>query len=139
MVNLSSAEDLKLVGMTLIRVFTGLFIFRYGLELFHIEALLAFLEKEGIPFPVFAGYAAKTIELIGGSCLMIGLFTRWVTLPLIVVMYGVIYATAKGSIFQGEFPFLFMLLFAVFFVQGAGKWSVDYWIENSFKNRDQQV
>jgi tetratricopeptide (TPR) repeat protein len=27
-------------------------------------------------------------------------------------------------------PFLFMLLFAVFFINGAGKWSVDHWFKN---------
>lgn len=113
------------LGMTIVRVFTGWFILRYGLELFHIDALIDFLRKEGIPFPVFSAYAAKLIEFIGGICLMVGLFVRWVTPALMVVMYGVIYTTANGSIFEGEFPFLFLLLFAVFLINGAGEWSLD--------------
>jgi Predicted membrane protein len=116
--------------MTIVRVFTGWLIFRYGLELFHINELLDFLKKENFPFPVFSGYAAKIIELVGGACLILGIFTRWATPPLMAVMYGVIYVTANGSIFDGEFPFLFLLLFAVFFINGAGKWSLDNWLSN---------
>lgn len=123
-------------GTTLVRIFAGLFILRYGRELFYIQDLLNFLKDEKIPFPVFAGYAAKIIELLGGAMLMAGLFTRWVTPPLIVVMIGVIYTTANGSIFQGQVCFLFILIFAVFFFNGAGKWSLDYLIKKKFsKNK----
>jgi putative oxidoreductase len=139
MAKLSFSKYLPTLGITIIRVFTGWFIIRYGLELFNINGLLDFLENENIPFPVFTGYAAKIIELLGGVCLILGLFTRWVTPPLMVVMYGVIYATAHGSIFEGEFPFLFMLLFGVFFINGAGKWSVDRWLQNRFIKIEKQV
>lgn len=139
MAKLSASKNLPEIGMAIIRVFTGYYIYRYGLELFNIEGLLDFLKKENILFPVFTGYAAKLIEFIGGICLIIGLFTRWVTPPLMVVMYGVIYTTAHGSIFEGEFPFLFMLLFGVFFIHGSGKWSVDYWLANKFFKKDKQV
>jgi putative oxidoreductase len=139
MAKLFSAKNLPVLGMTIIRVFTGYYIYRYGLELFNIDGLLDFLKKENIPFPVFTGYAAKIIEFVGGICIIIGLFTRWVTPPLMVVMYGVIYTTAHGSIFEGEFPFLFMLLFGVFFIYGAGKWSVDYWLQYRFANKEKQV
>lgn len=121
------------LGMLIIRLFTGWFITRYGMELFHINDLISFLETEKIPFPVFTAYAAKIIELVGGTLLMVGLFTRWVTPPLMIVMYGVIFTTAHGSIFEGEFPFLFMLLFAVFMIQGAGEWSADHYLNNLFK------
>lgn len=138
MINLNLKKNLTTIGMTIIRIFTGWFIFRYGLELFKIDGLLDFLRKENIPFPIFSGYAAKIIELVGGICLIIGLFTRWVTFPLMVIMYGVIYTTANGSIFQGEFPFLFMLLFAVFLINGAGKWSVDYLLAHKFNNKEKK-
>ena len=62
-------------GIVLIRILTGYFIFRYSLELFNIGGLLDFLKESGFPFPVFSGYAAKIIELVGGICLILGLFT----------------------------------------------------------------
>jgi putative oxidoreductase len=126
MATLLSFRNISPIGMAVIRIFTGWFIIRYGRELFNIEGLLDFLKKENFPFPVFSGYAAKIIELAGGIFLMAGLFTRWVTPLLMVVMAGVIYTTAHGSIFEGEVAFLFLLLFAVFFFNGAGKWSLDF-------------
>lgn len=139
MAKLFSSKNLPGIGITIIRVFTGWFIIRYGLELFNIDGLLDFLKKENIPFPVFTGYAAKILEFVGGICLILGLFTRWVTPPLMVVMYGVIYTTAHGSIFEGELAFLFMLLFGVFWVIGAGKWSVDHWLANRVSNKEKPV
>lgn len=120
-------------GIVLIRILTGYFIFRYSLELFNIGGLLDFLKESGFPFPVFSGYAAKIIELVGGICLILGLFTRWVTPFLMLTMAGVIYTMNRGNIFQGELPFLFLLLFAVFFICGPGKWSLDHWLENRKK------
>jgi putative oxidoreductase len=131
-----SWDNFSLAGITLIRIFTGLFILRYGRELFHIQDLLNFLKDEKVPFPVFTGYAAKIIELAGGAMLMVGLFTRWVTPPLIVVMIGVIYTTANGNIFEGQFSFLFILLFAMFFFTGGGKWSLDYLITKRIFNKN---
>jgi putative oxidoreductase len=125
-------------GITLVRIMTGWLIFRYGQELFHITDLLNFLTKEGFPFPVFSGYAAKIIELVGGVCLMLGLLTRWVTPLLMIVVAGVIYVMNKGNIYQGELPFLFFLLFASFFFRGAGKWSLDHWLAMRAQKRPLQ-
>jgi len=135
----SFSKNLPELGITIIRVFTGWLIIRYGQELFNIDGLLGFLKDENIPFPVFTGYAAKIIEFVGGICLVLGLFTRWVTPPLMVVMYGVIYTTAHGSIFEGEFAFLFLLLFGVFWVIGAGKWSVDHWLANRVSKKKEKI
>ncbi len=128
-------ETLRIFGMTLIRIFTGYLIYRYGRELFNIEGLLDFLKKENIPFPVFTGYAAKIIELVGGIFLILGLFTRIVCILLMIVMYGVIYTTANGNFLEGEFPFLFLLLFGVFLINGAGKWSLDHVIAKRFARK----
>jgi len=124
-----SAEGVWDNGNTLVRIMTGFFIFRYGRELFHIKDLLDFLTQSNFPFPVFSGYAAKIIELVGGILLILGFLTRWITPLLIIVMAGVIYTTAKGDIFQGELAFLYILLFAGFFFRGPGKWSLDHWLE----------
>lgn len=129
MVKLFSTVGVWPNGLTLVRVITGWLIFRYSRELFHINDLLNFLTEIKFPFPVFSGYAAKIVELIGGICLILGLFTRWVTLPLMLTMAGVIYTTANGNVYEAELPFLFLLLFAVFFFGGPGKWSLDYWLE----------
>lgn len=129
MIKILSSQPVWQSGSSVIRIITGCLIFRYGLELFQIGELIKFLEEAKVPFPAFSGYAAKLIELVGGAFLVLGFLTRIITPLLIAVMIGVIVITAHGSIFEGELAFLYILLFALFFFQGAGKWSIDYWLE----------
>lgn len=123
---LLSSHPLWQGGLFFIRVIVSYLILRYSFELFHIQDLLKFLKDIKFPFPVFSGYAAKIIELVGGVLLMLGLFTRIATPLLIIVMAGVIYTMNGGNPLNGETPFLFALCFAAFFFIGAGKWSLDY-------------
>ncbi len=139
MVTSSFANNVSSLGITLVRIFTGWFILLYGLELFQIQALLEFLKESNIPFPYLTGYAAKIIEFIGGICLIFGLFTKWVTPLLIAVMCGVLYTVNNGNIFEGESPFLFMLLFTLFLINGAGKWSLDHLLITSRKEKKGNV
>ena len=114
------------IGITAVRVMAGIFIFRYGRELFHIGDLLDFLTKFNWPLPVFSGYAAKIIELAGGILLALGLFTRIVCMLLMIVMLGVIFTMGGGDPFNSEGAALFFLLFANFCFAGPGKFSLDY-------------
>ena len=135
MVRVFSSTGVWPNGIAIVRVFTGWFIYRYSQELFNIDGLLDFLAKENWPFPVFSGYAAKIIELVGGIFLMLGFLTKWVTPLLMITMAGVIITTAGGNIYQGEGAFLFFLLFAMFFLAGPGKWSVDHWLATRRERR----
>lgn len=114
------------IGILAARVLAGIFIFRYGRELFHIDDLLDFLTKFNWPLPVFSGYAAKIIELVGGIMLALGFFTRIVSLLLMIVMLGVIFTMGGGDPFNSEGAALFFLLFAHFCFAGPGKYSLDY-------------
>lgn len=114
------------IGIMIIRVLAGIYIFRYGRELFNIDDLLKFLSDFKWPLPVFSGYAAKIIELAGGVMLGLGLFTRIVTVLLMIVMLGVIFTMGGGNPFNAEGPAVFFQLFAVFCFGGPGKYSLDY-------------
>ena len=114
------------IGILAVRVLAGIFIFRYGRELFNIGDLLDFLTKVNWPLPVFSGYAAKIIELAGGILLALGLFTRITSALLMIVMLGVIFTMGGGDPFNSEGAALFFLLFAVFCFAGPGKFSLDY-------------
>lgn len=114
------------IGILFVRVMAGIYIFRYGRELFHIDDLLKFLADVKWPLPVFSGYAAKIIELAGGVLLMLGLFTRITCVLLMIVMLGVIFTMGGGDIFNAEGAALFFLLFAHFCFAGPGKFSLDY-------------
>ena len=114
------------IGIMVVRVIVGIYIFRYGRELFHIDDLLKFLTDIKWPLPVFSGYTAKIIELCGGILLGLGLFTRIISVLLMIVMLGVIFTMGGGDPFNSEGAALFFLLFAHFCFAGPGKFSLDY-------------
>ena len=116
-------------GIFLIRVLTAVMIFSHGLEIFDAGKMkdnFAFLKDVGFPLPEVMGYFAKIIELAGGVLLAAGLFTRLITIPLMIIMVVVTANMNNWNIFDGELTFLFFLLFLTFLFIGPGKWSLDY-------------
>ncbi|HJP63213.1 MAG TPA: DoxX family protein [Mucilaginibacter sp.] len=116
--------------LAVIRAIAGIIIAKYGLEVFKADSMkgaIDWLTDLHMPAPHFMAYLGKLTELIGGGLLAIGLFTRLVTIPLIINMGVIIFFMGKGNIWGDEqLPFLLLLLFAVFFFTGAGKWSFDH-------------
>ncbi|HVH40247.1 MAG TPA: DoxX family protein [Polyangiaceae bacterium] len=75
---------------------------------------------------------AGVIELVGGICIMIGLFTRlaaFIASGEMAVAYFWMHAGSSGSIWwwenRGETVMLFSFIFLLLAAWGAGPWSVD--------------
>ena len=126
MTKILSTKTVWNIGILIVRVMVGIYIYRHSRELFNIKDLLDFLMDIKWPFPVFSGYAAKIIEMVGGILLALGLFTRIASVLLMIVMAGVIYTMNGGNIWNGEHAALFFLVFALFCFAGPGKYSLDY-------------
>ena len=116
-------------GLIIIRILTGIIIAKFGFEVFSGEAIHAYtqwLTDLHFPFPKLMVYLAKLSELIGGICLALGLFTRLVSIPLIITMIMITFIMGGGKIFSDDqHPFLLLLLFLNFLFLGGGKWSLD--------------
>ena len=85
----------------------------------------------GIPFPLFNAYLAAGTELLGVVLLTLGLFTRLISLPLIIVMIVAITTVHLSHGFSAgdngfEIPLYYMLFLAIFASFGAGKFSLDH-------------
>ncbi len=85
----------------------------------------------GIPLPTLNAYLAASTELMGVVLLTLGLFTRLISLPLIVVMVVAITTVHLGHGFSAgdngfEIPLYYMLFLAIFASFGAGKFSLDH-------------
>jgi putative oxidoreductase len=116
-------------GLLIVRVFTTIMLYQHGKELFdskQMADLVSFLSEKKIPS--ILTYAAKVIELAGSLLIAVGLFTRFITPPLMITMAGVIYTMNDGDIFNGELPFLYILIFLTLFFVGSGKLSLDYFL-----------
>ena len=96
-----------------------------------ISSVAAWFGTIGIPFPTLNAYLAASAELMGVILLTLGLFTRLISLPLIVVMIVAITTVHLAHGFSAgdngfEIPLYYMLFLAIFASFGAGKFSLDH-------------
>jgi len=120
------------------------FMTRYGAEthaLLRIVAGLLFLwhgasKLFGVPVPVpgeapaFVLYMAGPIELVGGTLVMLGLFTRWAAFlcsGLMAAAYWMAHGTKALFPIEngGELAVLYCFVFLFLSAHGAGIWSAD--------------
>lgn len=122
--------------MLAIRLFWGYGFFVAGKEkLADIHTVANFFHSLGIPLAQFNAYMAGWVELIGGLCLMIGVFSRLASIPLIIVMC-IAYYTADYQALRTLFldpepfvkaaPFNYLLAALLVFAYGPGKISIDH-------------
>ncbi|OQX50085.1 MAG: DoxX family protein [Epsilonproteobacteria bacterium 4484_20] len=96
-----------------------------------IGAIATWFGTMGIPFPALNAYMAATTELLGVILLTLGLFTRLISIPLIVVMIVAITTVHLAHGFSAgdngfEIPLYYMLFLSIFASFGAGKFSLDH-------------
>jgi putative oxidoreductase len=111
----------------LVRVITGLLFLEHGLQ--KLFGLLGGIQGGAVPIASLMGVAG-IIEFVGGSIIVIGLFTRPVALLLLaemIVAFFRVHLPQGGFPIQngGELALLYVMLFAFLAVYGAGPFSVD--------------
>lgn len=105
-------------------------------------------ERIGLPAPEFLGNFVGSFEVICGILILLGLFTRFAVLPVIIIMLVAI-STTKFDILasQGFWEMMHasrtdfsMLLGSIFLlIRGGGMWSMDQkftekqWLVKSLK------
>lgn len=96
----------------------------------NIDSVAGWFESMGMPFPTVNAYLAATTEILGVGLLVLGLFTRLISLPLIIIMIVAIFTVHLDNGFSAatngfEIPLYYMLFLMVFVTHGAGKFSLD--------------
>jgi putative oxidoreductase len=84
----------------------------------------------GIPFPLLNAYMAASLEIAGVILLALGLLTRFISIPLIIIMVVAIIAVHLPNGFSAadngfEIPLYYLIFLLGFVAHGAGKFSVD--------------
>lgn len=127
-----------------IRLYWGWQFFQTGKgKLTNLDATTEFFSELGLPFAKLNAIMAGSTECFGGLLLLAGLFSRLITVPLMVTMI-VAYLTAHLDVvktiwsdsdsFVTAAPFLFLLASAVVFTFGPGKFSADAWLRRVAAN-----
>lgn len=125
----STGADL---GRALLRLGAGLAI-AFGHGIGKMPPASRFIERVGdmgFPAPALFAWLSGMAEFGAGLLLAIGLATRpaalFVTLNMCVVFF---IAHGGDSFGQRERPFLFLVIFLFFALAGAGRYSVDHFIQ----------
>lgn len=120
----------------LIRLMVGAVFLSEGIQKFLFTEQLGAgrFAKLGLPLPEVLAPLVGSLETVGGTLIILGLFTRLTTLPLLVII-GTAIATTKAPMLahdgfwktahegRADFAMLLGLLFLL--INGAGGWSFD--------------
>lgn len=120
----------------LIRLMVGAVFLSEGIQKFLFAKTLGSgrFAKIGLPNPDFLGPFVGSFEIICGSLVLIGLWTRLASIPLVIIMLVAIATTKAEVLANGGFWEMMhgsrtdwaMLLGGIFLlIKGGGRWSVD--------------
>jgi putative oxidoreductase len=136
---LTVVEKLKPVVPTLFRVTLGIAFIRTGWgKLHHLDRIIAFFGSLGIPHPELQAPFVSGLELVGGVLVLIGLATRFISIPLMVSMV-VALVTAKADDVKAlpdiftMIEYLYAIGFLYLIIEGAGPWSLDALVRRALK------
>jgi putative oxidoreductase len=116
-------------ALACIRILVGVFMIYHGRETFSKEKITEYAGWDvfkNLSMPSFPVYLGKIAELVSGTLLALGLFTRLASVLLGGTMLYISLFVGHGKIwYEDQYPFLFFLLALVFFFTGPGTWSLD--------------
>lgn len=135
------ANNFLWAGPLLARVVVGYTFMTTGwAKLNNLETITGYFAEWGIPFPHILTPLASGWEFFGGLFLLLGFLTRISGGGLAVVMVVAI-ISAKLADVEGLADLLgfeeatYFAVFTWLAIAGAGKISVDYWLENQLKSK----
>ncbi len=96
-----------------------------------IDSVATWFGSMGIPLPTLNAYMAASTEAVGVVLLTFGLLTRFISIPLIVVMLVAIFTVHITNGFSAgnngfEIPLYYLIFLLIFIANGAGKFSLDH-------------
>ncbi|MGD2067138.1 MAG: DoxX family protein [Gemmatimonadota bacterium] len=99
---MTNQRSLKLqtYGLTILRVVVGTVFFAHGAQKLFVwgyGGVVGAFEGMGVPFPAVTAAFAIGAELLGGAALVLGLFTRFATIPLALTMLGALLTVHIGA------------------------------------------
>ena len=108
------------------------------MKLGNIDGIAEWFAGMGMPFPTLNAYMATATETAGFILLFLGLATRIISIPLIVVMLVAIFTVHISNGFEAgangfEIPLYYLLMLVSLIIIGPGKLSVDALIDKEKK------
>lgn len=104
----------------------------------NIPGVSEWFSSLGIPMPTLNAYLVASTEAVGVILLTLGLATRLISFPLIITMIVAIITVHLLNGFEAgnngfEIPLYYMIMLFVLLVNGAGRISIDYYVDRILK------
>jgi len=104
----------------------------------NIEGITQWYEGMGIPMPALNAYLSASTEAAGVVLLFLGLGTRLISIPLMVVMLVAIGTVHWANGFEAgsngfEIPLYYLIMLLTLFFVGPGRISIDGWLKSSYR------
>jgi putative oxidoreductase len=102
-----------------------------------INAIADWFASLDLPAPKLQAYLAATTEITGVYLLILGLATRFISIPLIITMLVAIKTVHWANGFDAgdngyEIPLYYIIMLLTLFIYGPGRISVDNFINKKF-------
>lgn len=123
----SSSSPLTNLGLTLLRIFAGIGLMTHGIgKVPPSEQFVGGVANMGFPLPQVFAWAAGLSEFAGGALLILGLFTRPVSLFIAFTMLVAVVGVHWNDPFnRKEMALLYLFIALAFLFMGSNYWSVD--------------
>ena len=135
---LKSFEALEFLPLFLIRLYLFYVLWFAGInKIDSFDKFSGYLGTLEVPFPDIFTWLVIITEAGGAALILIGLFVRWSSIPLLVVMFfaGYLVHWQNGWPHEAngvEFAAIYSLMLLTLLCFGGGKYlSLDYWVSSS--------
>ncbi len=104
----------------------------------NIDGIIEWFDSMGMPMPALNAYLSASTEMAGVILLTLGLCTRLISIPLMIVMLVAIFTVHYSNGFEAgnngfEIPLYYLLMLLSLTIYGAGKFSIDNIIKRATK------
>jgi putative oxidoreductase len=117
-----------------LRLFFGILFFNHGLD------KLASVDQLADTFPDVTGlgsYMSLIVSIFCEFCcslfLIVGLLVRITVIPMMISMAVAFFVVHCGMVPEGELALIYLFMFAILYVTGPGKFSIDYLIDRKIQ------
>ena len=135
---LKGFEALEFLPLFLIRLYLFYVLWFAGInKIDSFDKFSGYLGTLGVPFPDIFTWLVIITEAGGAALILIGLFVRWSSIPLLVVMFfaGYLVHWQNGWPHEAngiEFAAIYSLMLLTLLCFGGGKYfSLDYWVASN--------
>ena len=135
---LKGFEVLEFLPLFLIRLYLFYVLWFAGInKIDSFDKFSGYLGTLGVPFPDIFTWLVIITEAGGAALILIGLFVRWSSIPLLAVMFfaGYLVHWQNGWPHEAngiEFAAIYSLMLLTLLCFGGGKYlSLDYWVSSN--------